>query len=111
MVLGGAAGLELVREAADGAEVSAAAQRTRPDVVLMDIRMLRAGRLTATEALMRAPDAPAVFVLTTSTADDQVRRACARAPAGPARGHPAGASSPLSMLVSPWVGMRRSCWG
>ncbi|GAB4079294.1 response regulator transcription factor [Modestobacter muralis] len=75
MVLGGAAGLELVGEAADGAEVPAAVQRTRPDVVLMDIRMPRTDGLTATEALMRAPDAPAVIVLTTFDADDQVLRA------------------------------------
>ena len=75
MVLGGAAGLELVGEAADGAEVPAAVERTRPDVVLMDIRMPRTDGLTATEALMRAPDAPAVIVLTTFDADDQVLRA------------------------------------
>jgi DNA-binding NarL/FixJ family response regulator len=75
MVLGGAPGLELVGEAADGAEVPAAVARTRPDVVLMDIRMPRTDGLTATEALMGAPDAPAVIVLTTFDADDQVLRA------------------------------------
>ena len=75
MVLGGAAGLELVGEAADGAEVPAAVDRTRPDVVLMDIRMPRTDGLTATEALMTRPDAPAVIVLTTFDADDQVLRA------------------------------------
>ncbi|MFQ1002523.1 response regulator transcription factor [Modestobacter sp. SSW1-42] len=75
MVLGGAAGLELVGEAADGAEVPAAVQRTRPDVVLMDIRMPRTDGLTATEELMGSPDAPAVIVLTTFDADDQVLRA------------------------------------
>jgi DNA-binding NarL/FixJ family response regulator len=75
MVLGGAPGLELVGEAADGAEVPAAVERTRPDVVLMDIRMPRTDGLTATEELMRRPDAPAVIVLTTFDADDQVLRA------------------------------------
>jgi DNA-binding NarL/FixJ family response regulator len=75
MVLGGAAGLELVGEAGDGAEVPAAVERTRPDVVLMDIRMPRTDGLTATEALVRVPGAPAVIVLTTFDADDQVLRA------------------------------------
>ena len=75
MVLGGAAGLELVGEAGDGAEVPAAVERTRPDVVLMDIRMPRTDGLTATEALVQVPGAPAVIVLTTFDADDQVLRA------------------------------------
>jgi DNA-binding NarL/FixJ family response regulator len=75
MVLGGAAGLELVGEAADGAEVPAAVDRTRPDVVLMDIRMPRTDGLAATEDLMTRPGAPAVIVLTTFDADDQVLRA------------------------------------
>jgi DNA-binding NarL/FixJ family response regulator len=75
MVLGGAAGLELVGQAGDGAEVPSAVERTRPDVVLMDIRMPRTDGLTATEALIGRPGAPAVIVLTTFDADDQVLRA------------------------------------
>jgi len=75
MVLGGAAGLELAGEAADGAEVPDAVERTSPDVVLMDIRMPRTDGLTATEQLLARRDAPEVIVLTTFDADDQVLRA------------------------------------
>ena len=41
----------VVGEAADGAEVPAAVDALRPDVVLMDIRMPRVDGLAATEAL------------------------------------------------------------
>lgn len=81
MVLGGAEGLELVGQAADGDEVAEAVEATRPDVVLMDIRMPRTDGLTATEQLTARPDAPAVIVLTTFDADEQVLRAL-RAGAG-----------------------------
>ena len=75
MVLGGAAGLVLAGEAADGDEVAEAVARCSPDVVLMDIRMPRTDGLTATERLLQRRDAPAVIVLTTFDADDQVLRA------------------------------------
>jgi DNA-binding NarL/FixJ family response regulator len=75
MVIGGAADLELVGEAADGDEVPAAVARCSPDVVLMDIRMPRTDGLTATERLLQGRDAPEVIVLTTFDADDQVLRA------------------------------------
>lgn len=75
MVLGGAADLLLVGEAADGAEVAAAVQQTSPDVVLMDIRMPHVDGLSATEELQRRPGAPQVIVLTTFDADDLVLRA------------------------------------
>ena len=75
MVLGGAEDLELVGQAADGAEVPDAVDRTAPDVVLMDIRMPHTDGLTATERLQTRRDAPEVIVLTTFDADDQVLRA------------------------------------
>jgi len=75
MVLGGAEGLLLVGEAADGDEVPAAVERTSPDVVLMDIRMARVDGLTATEQLRGRPGGPQVIVLTTFDADEQVLRA------------------------------------
>ena len=75
MVLGGADGLLLVGEAADGDEVPAAVQRCSPDVVLMDVRMPRVDGLTATERLAARPGGPLVIVLTTFDADAAVLRA------------------------------------
>ncbi len=78
MVLGGADGLTLAGEAADGDEVAGAVERHAPDVVLMDIRMPGTDGLTATEQLRarhRPGTGPEVIVLTTFDADDQVLRA------------------------------------
>jgi DNA-binding NarL/FixJ family response regulator len=75
MVLGGAADLQVVGEAADGDEVPAVVRATAPDVVLMDIRMPHTDGLTATERLSAAPGGPQVIVLTTFDADAEVLRA------------------------------------
>ncbi|PZT70740.1 DNA-binding response regulator [Streptomyces sp. SW4] len=81
-MLGGAEDIEIVGEAADGGEVEALADRTRPDVVLMDIRMPAVDGLTATERLRARADAPQVVVLTTFHADEQVLRALRAGAAG-----------------------------
>jgi DNA-binding NarL/FixJ family response regulator len=75
MMLSGWAGIEVVGEAGDGDEVTAALAEHRPDVVLMDIRMPRLDGISATAALRRRPDPPAVIVLTTFDADENVLRA------------------------------------
>ncbi|MFG3497012.1 response regulator [Streptomyces sp. NPDC047928] len=82
LMLGGADGIEIVGEAADGAEVPALAGRLAPDIVLMDIRMPGVDGLTATERLRARPDAPEVVVLTTFHADEQVLRALRAGAAG-----------------------------
>ncbi|MEY7976409.1 response regulator transcription factor, partial [Streptomyces pilosus] len=82
LMLGGADDIEIVGEAADGGEVGALVDRTRPDVVLMDIRMPAVDGLTATESLRRREDAPQVVVLTTFHADEQVLRALRAGAAG-----------------------------
>jgi DNA-binding NarL/FixJ family response regulator len=81
-MMGGADDLEIVGEAADGVEVEALVDRTRPDVVLMDIRMPTVDGLAATERLRSRKDAPQVIVLTTFHADDQVLRALRAGAAG-----------------------------
>ena len=75
MMLGGAADLEVVAQASDGAQAEAMVDAHRPDVVLMDIRMPKVDGLTATQRLRARPGAPQVIVLTTFDADEYVLRA------------------------------------
>ncbi|MEV5440038.1 response regulator transcription factor [Streptomyces sp. NPDC052682] len=81
-MMGGADDIEIVGEAGDGAAVEELVERTRPDVVLMDIRMPAVDGLTATERLRGRADAPQVVVLTTFHADEQVLRALRAGAAG-----------------------------
>jgi len=75
MMLDGVDGIVVVGEASDGDEVLAAVDRTGPDVVLMDLRMLRMSGITATQRLRARPVAPEVIVLTTFDTDENVLRA------------------------------------
>jgi DNA-binding NarL/FixJ family response regulator len=67
--------IDVVATVADGMEVTAAVNRHRPDVVLMDIRMPKVDGLAATELLRTRRDPPAVIILTTFDTDDHIRRA------------------------------------
>ncbi|GIF37998.1 LuxR family two component transcriptional regulator [Actinoplanes xinjiangensis] len=82
MILSGDDVVNVVGQAADGAEVPDAIARHQPDVVLMDIRMPGVDGLAATEALRRRPGAPEVLVLTTFDADEFVLRALRAGAAG-----------------------------
>ncbi|AZM54993.1 DNA-binding response regulator [Streptomyces sp. WAC 01529] len=73
-LLRAAPGIEVVGEAGDGDEAVELAARTRPDVILMDIRMPGMNGITATARILaEAPEpAPRVLVLTTFDLDEYV---------------------------------------
>ncbi|MFI0447356.1 response regulator [Actinomadura sp. 6N118] len=81
MMLDGIHGIVVVGQAADGDEVSAAADLHAPDVVLMDLRMPRVDGITATRRLRGRHDPPEVIVLTTFDTDENILHAL-RAGAG-----------------------------
>jgi DNA-binding NarL/FixJ family response regulator len=62
-------GMVVVGEAADGATAVALTRRTRPDVVLMDIRMPGVDGLRATHEIAADPDLAGVHVLILTTFD------------------------------------------
>ncbi|MGW6396376.1 response regulator [Streptomyces sp. NPDC055103] len=68
------ADMEVVGEAADGAQAVALARSERPDVVLMDIRMPGTDGLAATRAITADPELSAVRIvmLTTFEVDEYV---------------------------------------
>jgi len=78
-------GLEVVAEASDGDEAVRLAAATRPDVVLMDLRMPTVDGVTAT-ARIAAGEAgdpsPRVLILTTYESDDQILSAIEAGAAG-----------------------------
>jgi DNA-binding NarL/FixJ family response regulator len=67
--------IEVVAEAADGREAVDLAQRHRPDVALLDIRMPRLDGLAATGEIIRTVPATAVVILTTFSEDAYIARA------------------------------------
>ncbi len=74
VLLGSAADIEVVGEAADGREAVALVEREHPDVVLMDIRMPEMNGLEATRMIVgAAATAPTrVLILTTFDHDEYV---------------------------------------
>jgi DNA-binding NarL/FixJ family response regulator len=78
MLVGSQDDLEVVGEASDGREALAVVAETRPDVVLMDIRMPVMDGIEATERIVTAcgdAEAPRVVVLTTFDLDEAALRA------------------------------------
>ncbi|MFE7581650.1 response regulator [Streptomyces gardneri] len=76
-------GIEVVAEAADGDEAVSAVRRTRPDVVLMDIRMPGTDGLEATRRILAEEAAPPrIVVLTTYDLDRYVYAALSAGASG-----------------------------
>ena len=69
MVLSAEADIEVVGEAADGGAAVAMAEETRPDVVLMDVRMPRVDGLEGSRRVLAAVPGTKVVVLTTFDED------------------------------------------
>ncbi|MFD5214388.1 response regulator [Microbacterium sp. NPDC058345] len=69
------AGIEVVHEAADGREAIIGAQRHRPDVAVLDIRMPVLDGLSAAAEIVATMPATQVVMLTTFGEDDYVERA------------------------------------
>lgn len=72
LILEAAPDIEVVGEAADGDEAITVANRCRPDVVLLDIRMPGVDGIEATRRMTRSSDGPKVLILTTYDLDEHL---------------------------------------
>jgi DNA-binding NarL/FixJ family response regulator len=76
MILEAEKDIEVVGDAADGAQALAEARRTKPDVVLMDVRMPELDGIEATRRLLADESSPSkVVMLTTFDMDEYVYEA------------------------------------
>jgi DNA-binding NarL/FixJ family response regulator len=64
--------MSIVGEACNGREAVAAAERLRPDVVLMDVRMPELDGVKATRQIVESPSSARIIILTTFDLDEYV---------------------------------------
>lgn len=74
--------LEVVGEAGDGQQAIEVVRSTRPDVVMMDIRMPVMDGLTATARILADPEPPRIVMLTTFDLDEAAARAIRQGASG-----------------------------
>ena len=72
MILEARADLQVVGEAEDGAQAVSLARQTRPDVILMDVRMPHLDGVEATRQIVAAGSPARILVLTTYDLDEYV---------------------------------------
>jgi DNA-binding NarL/FixJ family response regulator len=82
MIIEARDGLTVVGEAGDGEAAVRAAERLRPDVVLMDVRMPGVNGIDATRRITAAADPPKVIILTTFDLDEPLYAALRAGAAG-----------------------------
>ncbi|MGO2863609.1 MAG: response regulator, partial [Brevibacterium sp.] len=82
LLLGAADDIEIIAEAAHGAEAIDLARKLSPDLILMDIRMPVMDGLEATRALMAQASHPEVLILTAFGTDEFVLQALRAGAAG-----------------------------
>ncbi len=75
MLLAGEEDIDVVAEASNGLEAVEKADRFRPDVILMDIRMPELDGLEATRRILAADNSARILVLTTFDLDEYVYEA------------------------------------
>ena len=75
MLLSGEPDVEVVAEASNGLEAVEKAERFRPTVVLVDIRMPELDGLEATRRILAGDEAPRILILTTFDLDEYVYEA------------------------------------
>ncbi|HEU5029978.1 MAG TPA: response regulator transcription factor [Spirillospora sp.] len=74
-LLAGEPGIEIVGEAGDGREAVGLAERLRPDVALVDLRMPVLDGVSATTEILARRTGTRVLILTTYDTDEEIERA------------------------------------